>query len=72
MAEYAPGTRNCSGWNTAVAGVGDSGKVSVDSVVEAANLAASGRPFEVVFYPRASTPEFCVKASTVKAGLMDL
>ncbi|PWA67102.1 Aux/IAA-ARF-dimerization [Artemisia annua] len=60
---------NCSGWNTAVAGVGDSGKVSVDSVVEAANLAASGRPFEVVFYPRASTPEFCVKASTVKAAM---
>ncbi|GKD65000.1 auxin response factor 18 [Tanacetum coccineum] len=60
---------NCSGWNTAVAGVGDSGKVSVDSVVEAANLAASGRPFEVVYYPRASTPEFCVKASTVKAAM---
>ncbi|KAI3817652.1 hypothetical protein L1987_11448 [Smallanthus sonchifolius] len=38
-------------------------------VVEAANLAATGQPFEVVYYPRASTPEFCVKASTVKAAM---
>ncbi|KAK6933378.1 Auxin response factor domain [Dillenia turbinata] len=44
------------------------GKVSVESVIEAATLAASGQPFEVVYYPRASTPEFCVKASAVKAA----
>ncbi|GLT92378.1 hypothetical protein SLE2022_102180 [Rubroshorea leprosula] len=45
------------------------GKVRPESVVEAATLAASGQPFEVVYYPRASTPEFCVKASLVKAAL---
>ncbi|KAI3799714.1 hypothetical protein L1987_35013 [Smallanthus sonchifolius] len=60
---------NCSGWNTAVGGYGNSGKVSAESVIEAANLAAAGRPFKVVYYPRASTPEFCVKASTVKAAM---
>ncbi|XAR59746.1 hypothetical protein NMG60_11015701 [Bertholletia excelsa] len=27
----------------------------------AASLAANGQPFEVVYYPRASTPEFCIK-----------
>uniref|UniRef100_A0A1S4DPF2 Auxin response factor n=1 Tax=Nicotiana tabacum TaxID=4097 RepID=A0A1S4DPF2_TOBAC len=45
------------------------GKVKVESVIEAANLAASGQPFEVTFYPRASTPEFFVKASRVEAAL---
>ncbi|KAD2804855.1 hypothetical protein R6Q59_029766 [Mikania micrantha] len=44
-------------------------KASADSVVEAVNLAASGQPFEIVYYPRASTPEFCVKASIVKAAM---
>lgn len=45
------------------------GKFSVESVIDAANLAANGQPFEVFYYPRASTPEFCVKASTVKAAM---
>jgi hypothetical protein len=45
------------------------GKVMAASVLEAATLAAGGKPFEVVYYPRASTPEFCVKASLVKAAL---
>ncbi|WCJ34531.1 auxin response factor 16 [Euphorbia peplus] len=45
------------------------GKVRAESVAEAGNLAANGQPFEVVYYPRASTPEFCVKASIVKAAL---
>ena len=45
------------------------GKVRPESVIEAAALAASGQPFEVVYYPRASTPEFCVKASAVKATM---
>ncbi|GAV64673.1 AUX_IAA domain-containing protein/B3 domain-containing protein/Auxin_resp domain-containing protein [Cephalotus follicularis] len=44
------------------------GKVRAESVVEAATLAANGQPFEVVYYPRASTPEFCVKASLVKSA----
>lgn len=43
-------------------------RVTAESVIEAANLAANGHPFEVVYYPRASTPEFCVKASAVKAA----
>ncbi|XP_024990472.1 auxin response factor 16-like [Cynara cardunculus var. scolymus] len=42
---------------------------SAESAIKAANLAANGHPFEVVYYPRASTPEFCVKASTVKAAM---
>ncbi|OAY82654.1 Auxin response factor 18 [Ananas comosus] len=45
------------------------GRVRAESVVEAANLAASGQPFEVVYYPRASTPEFCVKAGAVRAAM---
>ncbi|KAL5546166.1 hypothetical protein UlMin_005853 [Ulmus minor] len=45
------------------------GKVRPESVIEAATLASNGQPFEVVYYPRASTPEFCVKASLVKSAL---
>ncbi|KAK7285055.1 hypothetical protein RJT34_19813 [Clitoria ternatea] len=45
------------------------GKVRPEAVVEAATLAANLHPFEVVYYPRASTPEFCVKASLVRAAL---
>ncbi|KAG8376559.1 hypothetical protein BUALT_Bualt09G0076000 [Buddleja alternifolia] len=45
------------------------GRVKGEDVIEAATLAASGQPFDVVYYPRASTPEFCVKASLVKAAL---
>ncbi|XP_022746646.1 auxin response factor 18-like [Durio zibethinus] len=45
------------------------GKVRPEQVIEAATLAANGQQFEVVYYPRASTPEFCVKASLVKAAL---
>ncbi|PKA52080.1 Auxin response factor 18 [Apostasia shenzhenica] len=44
-------------------------KVQVDSVIEASRLAATGQEFEVIYYPRASTPEFCVKASAVRAAL---
>nr|WGH73285.1 binding protein transporter ARF16A [Mangifera indica] len=45
------------------------GKVRAESVVEAATLAANGQPFEVVYYPRASTPEFVVKAAAVRAAM---
>ncbi|KAK4279675.1 hypothetical protein QN277_011415 [Acacia crassicarpa] len=45
------------------------GRVTVESVIEAVNSAVNGRPFEVVYYPRASTPEFCVKASSVSAAM---
>uniref|UniRef100_A0A7N0TY99 Auxin response factor n=1 Tax=Kalanchoe fedtschenkoi TaxID=63787 RepID=A0A7N0TY99_KALFE len=44
-------------------------KVKAESVIEAATSAAKGQPFEVVYYPRACTPEFCVAASAVKAAM---
>uniref|UniRef100_A0ACD5ZKY8 Uncharacterized protein n=1 Tax=Avena sativa TaxID=4498 RepID=A0ACD5ZKY8_AVESA len=44
------------------------GKVRAEDVFEAARLAGSGRAFEVVYYPRASTPEFCVRAAAVRAA----
>ncbi|CAI9762076.1 unnamed protein product [Fraxinus pennsylvanica] len=57
------GNLNSSGSSTG------QGRVKAESVIEAATLAAAGQPFEVVYYPRASTPEFCVKASLVKTAL---
>nr|XP_016472143.1 PREDICTED: auxin response factor 18-like [Nicotiana tabacum]XP_016472144.1 PREDICTED: auxin response factor 18-like [Nicotiana tabacum]XP_016472145.1 PREDICTED: auxin response factor 18-like [Nicotiana tabacum]XP_016472146.1 PREDICTED: auxin response factor 18-like [Nicotiana tabacum]XP_016472147.1 PREDICTED: auxin response factor 18-like [Nicotiana tabacum] len=45
------------------------GRVRPESVIEAAYLAPSGQPFEVVYYPRASTPEFCVRASSVNTAV---
>ncbi|KAJ6384827.1 hypothetical protein OIU77_028106 [Salix suchowensis] len=45
------------------------GRVRPEEVLEAAGLAANGKPFQVVYYPRASTPEFCVKASSVSAAM---
>ncbi|QCE07940.1 auxin response factor 18-like [Vigna unguiculata] len=45
------------------------GRVAAESVLEAVACAVNGRPFEVVYYPRASSPEFCVKASVVKAAM---
>lgn len=45
------------------------GRVKPEMVLEAVALAASGKTFEVVYYPRASTPEFCVKASAVRAAM---
>ncbi|KAK4358719.1 hypothetical protein RND71_020948 [Anisodus tanguticus] len=44
-------------------------RVRPESVIEAAYLAASGQPFEVVYYPRANTPEFCVRASSVNTAM---
>ncbi|OWM68902.1 auxin response factor 10-like isoform X1 [Punica granatum] len=58
---------NGAGKSTGPEGFGR-GKVSPESVIEAVSLAARGQPFEVVFYPRASTPEFCMKASSVRAA----
>lgn len=58
--------RNGNGNNESLMG---KGKVRPESVIEAATLASNGQPFEVVYYPRASTPEFCVKASLVKSAL---
>ncbi|XP_043701715.1 auxin response factor 18-like [Telopea speciosissima] len=56
------GANSNAGWRTR-------GRFRAESVIEAATLAAHGQPFEVVYYPRASTPEFCVKASAVKAAM---
>lgn len=58
--------RNGNGLNSNMIG---KGKVRPESVIEAATFAARGEAFEVVYYPRASTPEFCVKATLVKAAL---
>ena len=45
------------------------GRVRAESVLEAGRLAGSGQPFDIVYFPRASTPEFCVKAAAVRASL---
>ncbi|XP_073274683.1 auxin response factor 18-like [Primulina huaijiensis] len=50
-------------------GLKEKGTLRAESVVEAANLAVNGRPFEVVYFPRASTPEFVVRASAVNAAM---
>nr|ARR29263.1 auxin response factor 10 [Ceratopteris pteridoides] len=44
-------------------------RITANAVLEAATLAVSGQPFDVVYYPRASISEFCVKASLVKTSL---
>ncbi|XP_071732388.1 auxin response factor 18-like [Rutidosis leptorrhynchoides] len=64
----------CVGIQRAKRGIGNGRlcgfeKFSPESVIEAANLAATGQPFEVLYYPRASTPEFVVKVSTVVAAM---
>ncbi|KAI3793751.1 hypothetical protein L1987_36373 [Smallanthus sonchifolius] len=58
--------RNCSNRN-----IYSSGRVKVkpEDVIEASSLAANGQPFDVVYYPRANTPDFCVKASSLTASL---
>ena len=43
-------------------------QVPAEDVVVAARLAA-GQPFEVVHYPRASAPEFCVRADAVNESM---
>ncbi|XP_062082092.1 auxin response factor 16-like [Humulus lupulus] len=43
------------------------GRIRPESFIKAANLAANGKPFEVVYYPTATTAAFCVKASVVHA-----
>ncbi|XP_072988789.1 auxin response factor 18-like [Typha latifolia] len=57
------GTVNCGG------NMRSRGRLRAESVAEAASLAAKGQPFEVVYYPRASTPEFCVKAAAMRAAM---
>ncbi|KAJ8751544.1 hypothetical protein K2173_016779 [Erythroxylum novogranatense] len=45
------------------------GRVRPKDVLEAAICATNGQPIEVVYYPRAGTPEFFVKASSVRAAM---
>ncbi|KAK6144772.1 hypothetical protein DH2020_021592 [Rehmannia glutinosa] len=67
------GLEMSSGWTANCASASyfssEKGNGDCESVVEAVNHAASGRPFEVVYYPRASTPEFVVRASAVRAAM---
>ncbi|XP_062226189.1 auxin response factor 8-like [Phragmites australis] len=74
------GSSSLSGWdhyrgmvrgNASPSGGGahSNGKVPAEDVVSAASLAAAGQPFEVVHYPRASSPEFCVRAAVVTAAM---
>ncbi|XP_062080919.1 auxin response factor 18-like [Humulus lupulus] len=45
-------------------------RIRAESVIEAATLAAQGKPFEVSYYPsNGSTEEFCVRASAVYAAV---
>ncbi|KAI4382728.1 hypothetical protein MLD38_008654 [Melastoma candidum] len=44
-------------------------KVTAESVLQAVTLAAKGQPFDVIFYPRAGTPEFFVRASVVNSAM---
>ncbi|KAH6804023.1 auxin response factor 16 [Perilla frutescens var. frutescens] len=50
-------------------GLKERGNVKAEAVVEAASLAANGQAFEVVYYPRAGSPEFVVRESAVKAAM---
>ncbi|KAM7514995.1 hypothetical protein LguiA_004578 [Lonicera macranthoides] len=45
------------------------GKISPEAVAEAAELAAQGMAFEIVYYPRAGWADFVVKAETVEESL---
>ncbi|KAI3687902.1 hypothetical protein L1987_81605 [Smallanthus sonchifolius] len=65
---YSPYYRNSNNGG-AGGNVMEKVKVESDSVIQAVKQATSGQPFEVVFYPRASTPEFCVKAALVKKAM---
>ncbi|CAH9096955.1 unnamed protein product [Cuscuta epithymum] len=55
--------------NSPTGGCKQRGRASPQSVSEAAYLAATGQPFEVVYYPCANTPEFCVRASSVNSSM---
>ncbi|XP_077248819.1 auxin response factor 17-like [Tasmannia lanceolata] len=48
---------------------GSKGRVSAESVVEAAGLAGAGRSFEIVYYPRAGSPDFVVRAESVENAM---
>ncbi|KAK4776518.1 hypothetical protein SAY86_005206 [Trapa natans] len=79
------GPESSSGWNSCYSaflreeesklitsvdgGANGKGKVTMETVMEAVKLAASGQAFDVVYYPRACTPEFCVKSCLVRSAM---
>ncbi|KAK6938471.1 B3 DNA binding domain [Dillenia turbinata] len=66
---------NCqvSGANVRVNKVEDEGskkgKVSAEAVAEAAERAAQGMAFEIVYYPKAGSADFVIKAETVEESM---
>ncbi|XP_052202812.1 auxin response factor 17-like [Diospyros lotus] len=48
---------------------GGTGRLSVESVAEAAELAAKGMPFQVVYFPRVGSLAFVVEAEKVEKSL---
>ncbi|KAI4339384.1 hypothetical protein MLD38_024335 [Melastoma candidum] len=65
------GLESSCGWNSASVNSENDirRKVTAESVTQAAALAVKGHPFDVIFYPRAGTPEFFVRASSVNAAM---
>lgn len=45
------------------------GKILAESAVEAAQLASAGKPFEIIYYPNAGSPDFVVRAEAVEDAL---
>lgn len=45
------------------------GKIPAESVAEASQLASAGRPFEIIYYPNAVSPDFVVRAEAVEDAL---
>ncbi|XP_058771134.1 auxin response factor 18-like isoform X2 [Vicia villosa] len=68
MRNFNNNNNNNNGLNSS-ANVTGRERVRPEVVLEAVTLAANKQPFEVVYYPRASTPEFCVKAHLVEAAM---
>ncbi|XP_076894144.1 auxin response factor 16-like [Bidens hawaiensis] len=46
------------------------GKARPEDVIRAVSSAVNGQPFEITYYPRASTPEFVVKSSIVNEAML--
>ncbi|GMN24798.1 hypothetical protein TIFTF001_000704 [Ficus carica] len=67
--ENKMGRNGCGNSSPGGVNMRGTGRVRPEAVIEAAARAANGQAFEVVYYPRVSTPEFCVKASAVKAAM---
>ncbi|KAK8928403.1 Auxin response factor 17 [Platanthera zijinensis] len=61
--------QECGGGNKLVFSRGTRGRVLPESVIEAVRSADMGKPFQVLFYPRAGMPEFLVSKETVEAAM---